>query len=260
MNVIYILSTREQAVMGTTTDFIYHSGQFAAPLLVVLGFGHIGRWTVPELVFMLAYGTVVAGLLDLFDGVWSLSEYVSRGEIDHFMLQPHPVWLTMLTKQFSPLWNWPVLVLGASALTWSIRVLHLDPSPIWIGLLLINLVASFAVKSAYMNIWGSLAFWAPRAAEPASGIAASLAGELTYPLDTLPRSFKAALVSAVPTGLFAWLPSRALLGLGPTSEVWDTPLAAIALTVLAVLLFRAGMRHYMKTGSRRYVGIGQSSS
>ncbi len=258
MNVIYILSTREQAVMGTTTDFIYHAGAFVAPLLVVIGFGHIGRWTVPALAFMLAYGTIVAGLLDLFEGVWSLSHYVSRGEMDHFLLQPHPVWLSLLTKQFSPLWNWPVLVLGTSALSWSIGSLHLKPSPAWVGFLLINLVASVTVKSAYMNVWGSLAFWAPRGAERASSFAADLAGELTYPLDTLPGSLKAALVSAVPTGLFAWLPSRALLGLGAPYEVWLTPLAATALTCMAVILFRAGMRQYMKTGSRRYVGVGQS--
>ena len=258
MNVIYVLSTREQAVMGTTADFIYHSGEFLAPLLVALGFGHIGRWTVTDLAFMLAYGTVVAGVLDVFEGVWSLSDHVSRGEMDHFLLQPHPVWLSLLTKQFSPIWNWPVMVLGVSALIWSIGALQLKPSPSWIGLLLMNLIASVTVKSAYMNIWGSLAFWAPRGAERASTVAADLAGEITYPLDTLPSSLKAALVSAVPTGLFAWLPSRALLGLGASFEVWVTPLAAAFLAVLAVLLFRAGMRHYMKTGSRRYVGVGQN--
>jgi ABC-2 type transport system permease protein len=113
------------------------------------------------------------------------------------------------------------------------------------------------VKTAYMYAWGSLAFWAPRGAADASTVAARLAGEVTFPLDPVPRAVRGLLVSAVPTGLFAWLPSRALLGLGAPVELWATPTAAAVLSGLAILLFRAGMRHYHRTGSRRYAGIGQ---
>ena len=119
-------------------------------------------------------------------------------------------------------------------------------------------VASVVVKTAYMYAWGSLAFWAPRGAADVSQVAAQLAGEVTMPLDTLPRALRDVLVSAVPSGLFAWLPSRALLGVGTPSEVWFTPLAAAGLSALAVLLFLFGMRHYRQTGSRRYAGLGQS--
>ena len=257
MNVIYILGTRQQAAVGTITDFIYHSGEFAAPLLIVSAFGHVGRWSLTQFAFMLGYATTIAALLDVFEGAWGLSQNISQGEIDHFLLQPHPLWRTLFTEKFAPIWNWPVLLLGVLTLATTTTLLGLAVSPGWLLLLVINLLASVAVKTAYMYAWGSLAFWAPRGAADASQAAAQLAGEVSMPLDTLPRALRGVLVSAVPSGLFAWLPSRALLGLGTPAELWYTPVAAIGLSALAVLLFLLGMRHYRRTGSRRYAGIGQ---
>lgn len=257
MNMIYILGTRRQAAVGTMTDFIYHAGEFIAPLLVVSVFGHVGRWSLTQFAFMLGYATTIAALLDVFEGAWGLSQNISQGEIDHFLLQPHPLWRTLFTEKFSPAWNWPVLLLGVVTLASTTSLLRLPMSPTWLLLLVLNLLASAAVKTAYMYTWGSLAFWAPRGAADASQVAGQLAGEVSMPLDTLPRALRGVLVSAVPSGLFAWLPSRALLGLGPPAEVWLTPLAAAGLSATAFVLFRAGMRHYRRTGSRRYAGIGQ---
>jgi len=257
MNVIYILGTRKQAAVGTVTDFIYHSGEFLAPVLVVSAFGHVGRWSLTQFAFMLGYATTIAAMLDVFEGAWGLSQNISQGEIDHFLLQPHPLWRTLFTEKFSPVWNWPVLLLGLASLASTTLLLHLSVSPKWLSLLVVNLVASVAVKTAYMYGWGSLASWAPRGAADASQVAAQLAGEVTMPLDTLPAALRGVLLSVVPSGLFAWLPSRALLGLGNPLEVWFTPLAAALLSTLAGLLFSAGMRHYRQTGSRRYAGIGQ---
>jgi ABC-type uncharacterized transport system permease subunit len=61
----------------------------------------------------------------------------------------------------------------------------------------------------------------------------------------------------VPAGFVAWLPSRALLGKSDTALafVW-TPLAALVLWVLAAAAFRAGLRHYGRTGSTRYLPHG----
>jgi ABC-2 type transport system permease protein len=81
-----------------------------------------------------------------------------------------------------------------------------------------------------------------------------LIGEVSFPLDPLPRALQVVLVSAVPSGLLSWLPSRALLHAPGTSafDAWLTPLAAIVLGAFAVFLFRLGLRHYRRTGSRRY--------
>ncbi len=259
MNVARILRTRGQAIAHTLTDFIWHSGAMLAPILVAFRFGHIGSWPVAAVVFMLAYGTVVSSLLDaLGDNYFVISRRIGRGQLDHYLVQPQPLWRTLLTEGFTPLDFWPTLTLGVALMAWSVTPLHVTVSPGWLGLLGINLLASMTVQTAFLYAWGSLAFWAPRGAEEISGAAYSLIGEVTFPLDPVPRALRAVLVSVVPSGLLSWLPSRALLGIDGAGAVdaWLTPLAAIVLGAFALVLFRLGLRHYRRTGSARYIDHG----
>jgi ABC-2 type transport system permease protein len=259
LNAIRILRTREQAILYTATDFIWHSGALLAPVLVAVRFGHIGPWPVDAVVFMLAYGAAVSSLLDaLGDAPWRLSQRIGRGQLDHYLVQPQPLWRTLLTDSFTPFDFWPVLALGLTLMAWSAARLHVAVSPAWLGLLAVNLLASIGVKTAFLYAWGSLAFWAPRGAEEISSAAAGVIDEVSFPLDTVPRPLRVALVSVVPSGLLSWLPARALLHIAGAGamDAWLTPLAAIALGAVALLLFRLGLRNYRRTGSRRYTDFG----
>ena len=255
MNAIKIMRTRGQAIAHTLTDFIWHSGAMLAPILIALRFGHIGPWPAAAVVFMLAYAAVVASVLDaLGDGPWYLSHRIGRGQLDHYLVQPQPLWRILLTDNFTPFDFWPVLTLGLVLLGVASAQLHVAVSAGWLALLGLSLLASMTVQTAFLYAWGCLAFWAPRGAEEISSAAASLLTEVTFPLDPVPRALRGLLVTVVPSGLLAWLPARALLGIpgaGPY-DVWLTPLAAIGLTAFAVFLFRLGMRTYRRTGSRRY--------
>jgi ABC-2 type transport system permease protein len=255
MNVAKILRTREQAVAHTFTDFLWHSGGMLAPILVAIRFGHIGGWPMAAVVFMLAYGTVVASVLDaLGDNPFYLSRRIGRGQLDHLLVQPHPLWRSLLTEGFTPLDFWPTLTIGLALLTWAIGALAVPVSPAWLALLVLNLAASMAVQTAFMFAWGSLAFWAPRGAEDVSTAAANLVTGVSFPLDPVPRGLRTVLVTAVPSGLLSWLPARALLdisGAGPL-DVWLTPLAAVVLSAVAAGLIWLGLRRYRSTGSRRY--------
>jgi ABC-type uncharacterized transport system permease subunit len=259
LNAIRILRTREQAIVGTLTDFIWHSGAMLAPILVALRFGHIGPWPAAAVVFMLAYAAVVASALDaLGDSPWVMSQRIGRGQLDHYLVQPQPLWRILLTDGFTPFDFWPVLTLGVVLLGVSSAQLHVAVSPGWLALLGVNLLASMTVQTAFLYGWGCLAFWAPRGAEEISSAAASLLTEVTFPLDPVPRALRTVLVTAVPSGLLAWFPTRALLhvaGAGPF-DLWLTPLAAVALSAFAVFLFTLGMRTYRRTGSRRYSEYG----
>jgi len=255
MNVIKILRTREQALAHTFTDFLWHSGGMLAPILVALRFGHIGPWPAAAVVFMLAYGTVVASLMDaLGDGPWRLSQFIGRGQLDHLLVQPQPLWRILLTDGFTPLDFWPTLTIGIVLLVWATGAMQVAVSAGWLALLGVELLSSIVVQTAFLYAWGCIAFWAPRGAEEISSAASTLIGEVSFPLDPVPRSLRILLVSAVPSGLLSWVPSRALLGIGGAGAVdtWLTPLAAVALGTLALLLFRLGLRRYRRTGSTRY--------
>jgi ABC-2 type transport system permease protein len=255
LNAARILRTREQAVIHTATDFVWHSGALLAPVLVAARFGHVAGWPTAAVVFMLAYGAAVASVLDaLGDTTFYLSRRIGRGQLDHYLVQPQPLWRAVLTDGFTPFDFWPVLALGLGLMAWSAARLHVVASPGWVALLAVNLVASIAVQTAFLYAWGALAFWAPRGAEDVSSAASNLLGQVVFPLDAVPRPLRVALVTVVPSGLLSWLPARALLGIGGAAAIdaWITPLAAVVLGVAAALIFRRGLRTYLKTGSRRY--------
>ena len=229
-------------------------------LLLAERFDGIGPWTRPQVLFMLGYATITSGLLDTFFSynVLFISRRLGRGQLDHTLIQPQPLWLTLLTEGFAPVSGSVALLPGLGLLLWALAVLPPLLSPGWAALFLLNLVASAVVNLAFSFTWGSLAFWAPRAAEEVSSSALRAINRLKpFPLDGIGPGLTGGLLTVVPAGFIAWYPCRALLGLDPAPwGVLVTPLAALLFAALAAWFFVRGLRHYGRTGSGRYTAFG----
>ena len=120
------------------------------------------------------------------------------------------------------------LVLGAGVLTWATVHLPLPLSAGWLALLVVNLLASAGVALSFCYLWGSLAFWAPRAAEEISSSSLSLVSHLKgFPLDVAGPILTGGLMTVVPVGFVAWYPCRSLLGIdaGGWSGAADSPMS-----------------------------------
>jgi ABC-2 type transport system permease protein len=164
----------------------------------------------------------------------------------------------LLTEGFAPVTGSGMVVPGLGLLIWTTRQLDLVVPPTWYVLLAVDLVASIAVVLAFEYIVGSLAFWAPRAAEEINTSSWRLITQLApFPLDGLSAWALGSLLTVVPVGLVAWYPARVLLGIGTTA--WESallPLVALILSTLALWIFTRGLRHYGRTGSTRYLASG----
>lgn len=229
-------------------------------LLLAERFDGIGPWTRPQVLFMLGYATITNGLLDtLFSyNVLFISRRLGRGQLDHTLIQPQPLWLALLTEGFAPVSGSVALLPGLGLLLWALADLPPLFSPGWAALFLLNLLASAVVMLAFSFTWGSLAFWAPRAAEEVSSSALRAINRLKpFPLDGFGAGLTGGLLTVVPAGFIAWYPCRALLGLDPAPwGVLVTPLAALVFAALAAWFFVRGLRHYGRTGSGRYTAFG----
>jgi ABC-2 type transport system permease protein len=261
LDVVWVLRDFRAAIGYYVSEIVAGVGAVLATLLLAERFAGLGEWSRDQVIFMLGYSILASGFLDLFFSynVKFISRRIGRGQLDHTLVQPHPVWVTLLTEGFVPVSGSPMLVPGIALLVWSGGQIALPTSPIWWLAFAANLVASGAIVLAFSYLWGSLAFWAPRAAEEVSSSALRLIDQLKgFPLDGMSAGARAGLLTAVPTGLVAWLPSRTLLGVGGADPLalWLTPLAAIAFAALAGLAFRAGLGEYRRTGSRRYTSFG----
>jgi ABC-2 type transport system permease protein len=166
--------------------------------------------------------------------------------------------MALLTEGFAPFSGAMGVLPGLVLTIWAVGRVGVAITPGWLALLALNVLASTAIGLAFTYLWGSLAFWAPRAAEEINSSTWRLLSQLKgFPLDGVAAPLLGGLVSVVPVGLLAWYPCRTLLGLDHASyAVFVTPLAAIAACGLAVWVFRKGLQQYGRTGSQRYLAIG----
>jgi ABC-2 type transport system permease protein len=260
MDLLLLTRDVKLALSYFVSDAILNIAAITATLLLAERFDGIGHWTKFQVVFMLGYATLVSGLLSTFFSynVLEISRRLGRGQLDHTLVQPQPVWMALLTEGFMPFSGSAILFPGFGLILWATHRLAVPVSPAWLALAALNLAASAAVALSFSFLWGSLAFWAPRAAEEVSSSSVRLIYQLkSFPLDGTGPILTGGLMTLLPVGLVAWAPCRALLGLDPSG--WGgavTPLAAVLFAALAGWVFRRGMREYARTGSQRYSSFG----
>jgi ABC-2 type transport system permease protein len=263
MDLMWLLRDPQTVILYLVADAVIGLSAATATFLLAARFDGIGRWSTQQIVFMLGYALVVSGVPDVFFSynVAYISRRIGRGQLDHILVQPQPIWMALVTDGFAPFTTWMTLAPGVAILVWSISRLGLALTPGWVALLLVNLLASVAIALAFNFLWGSLAFWAPRAAEEINSSTWRLLGRLSpFPLDSVGPALVGGLLVIVPTGFLAWLPTRALLGLAASgAAVWITPASAMVFVALAVVAFRRGLKQYGRTGSQRYLSLGHRS-
>lgn len=250
-------------LMWYLSDMVLNIASVTGMLLLAERFSGIGVWSKDQVLFMLGYASVVGGIIGcLFSyNVSHISRRLGRGQFDHTLIQPQPIWMTLLTEGFSPVFGTAMLLPGIGLMLWAGSRLALALSPAWIARLGLSLLASTTVVLAFQFLWGSLAFWAPRAAEEISSSSMQLMDQLkSYPLDGLGAALSGGLLTILPVGFVGWVPCRALLGLDKTPwSLWITPLAASGFALLAAWSFKRGVRYYGRTGSQRYSSFGHRS-
>jgi ABC-2 type transport system permease protein len=260
MDLLWVGHDVRVALAWFTTDAVVNLAGAGAVFLLAERFAGIGSWSREQIVFMLGYAIVANGWPALLMGynLLHISRRIGRGQVDHLLVQPQPLWQAFLTEGFMPLSGGLILLPGLALMVWAGRALGLAVTPGWLARLGLNLLASGTVLIAFSFLWGSLAFWAPRAAEEISSSAVDLISDLkSFPLHSATPLLAGVLLSVFPAGLVAWLPARHLLGHAP--GLWDglaTPAAALLLAGLAAGAFRLGLREYARTGSQRYSDLG----
>ncbi len=250
-------------VSCVVSDLMVNIGGITAVFLLAERFDGIGAWTKWQVVFMLGYASAVTGVMNTFFSfnVLHISRRLGRGQLDHTLIQPQPIWLSLLTEGFMPLTGSMPLFTGFGIMAYAMAKMHLAVSPAWLAIAAIQLASSCVVMLAFSYLVGSLAFWAPRAAEEISSLAVNMMSSLrSFPLDGVGTFLSALLLSALPVGFVAWQPCRSLLDIHATAaDAAMTPLAACVISALAAYVFRKGLKHYAATGSQRYHDWGHRS-
>lgn len=265
MDLMFLSRDLTTLITWAATDTLLNIAAISGMLMLAARFGGIGVWSLPQFVFMLGYGALVEGLVNLFFGynVSFISRRLGRGQLDHTLIQPQPLWMSLLTEGFSPAFGLPTMVPGVCMLVWSLVRIHSFAlhGVAWAALFTVNLASSVCIVMAFQFAWGSLAFYSPRSAEEINTSTNELiAGLKAFPLNGLSSALQIGLLTILPVGFVAWVPSAVLANVrvgavGPLT----TPLAALLSTVAAGALFKRGLSHYERTGSQGYSPFGHRS-
>jgi ABC-2 type transport system permease protein len=260
MDMLFLARGARVAFTWYLADFAVGVAAITATFLLAQRFDGIGAWSRPQVLFMLGFALMVRALIDIFFN-WNLafiSRRIGRGQLDHLLVQPQPLWMVLMTEGFCPVTGSGMLLPALGLLAYSTIQLEITVTPGWLLLVLVYVACSMAVVLAFEYGWGSIAFWAPRAAEELNSSTWRLITQLApFPLDGVSTVALTCLVTVVPVGLVAWYPARVLLGLDvPPWAILVMPIATLVAVALAFWTFALGLQHYGRTGSSRYLSHG----
>lgn len=261
LDLTWFMRDTKYCVLAIVADIISNVSAIAAVFLMAERFGNIGGMTRDQILFMLGYAAVIDGVILMFfsmNNVAWISRLIGRGQLDHRLVQPVPLWMQFATEGFIPVSGNSMLLCGIAISAYSAAKLGLSAGLVWVLLFVASVVSSTAIILSFSYIAGCLAFYAPGAGEEVSTTAIGLFSALkTFPIGGLALGTRFALCTVVPVGLAAWFPTNVLLGQTPQGlPSVLLPLVTVALVLIASLLFKKGLNHYAKSGSIRYFDRG----
>jgi ABC-2 type transport system permease protein len=259
MDMLWLLKDSQNFVMYTATDIVISLASITGVWLLAEKFSGIGGLTVDQILFMLGYSMAANGIINTFlsGNIYHISRRIGRGQMDHVLIMPQPVWMSLFTEGFFPVSGSGTLLAGAGLLSFSLSKLDISVSPALIVFLAVCLFLSVAINASFSFLWGSLAFYSPLGAEEVCTSVDNLFTSLrSFPLNGVGMLGKSVMLSVLPVGLYAWFPSMALIGVIPRWNVAVLAAISAAYLALVVFIFGTGLQHYVKTGCNRYTDGG----
>lgn len=261
MDLNWLLQDPASFAIVIISEALQNLAGMAGVLLLAIRFGGVGGLSTDEVLFMLGFFELADGLVFTLFGnynVMHISRRVGRGQVDHMLIQPRPLWVQLLTEGFMPFSGSYGLIIGAILTGIAVTRLDIALTPLWLLLLGYYVLIHMALQMAQSALYGAAAFWRPVACEEISTMILDLSGRLgQFPLFGLPKWLLGLLHTALPIGLLAYLPALALLrDLGIHVEITLPFIVAGVFVTAAVILFQKGLKHYEQYSCQRYKDMG----
>lgn len=203
------------------------------------------------LVFSLA--NISFSLADLAVGhLATLPTYLRAGTLDAILLRPQPVLAQLATSDVS------LKRLGRTALALVVLAVAVpqavrDWTPAKVVLLAVTPFVGAAVFAALFVVAAALQFWLVEGSELTNSFTYGGSYAASYPASVFALPLRVLFTFVVPAAFTAYLPALALTGRPgppwlPAWLGWCTPVAAAAIWAVALLAWRAGLRHHTGAG------------
>lgn len=214
----------------------------------------LAGWSVEEVALLYGVSALSFGFADcMVSQVELASRHIKAGTFDLFLLRPVGSLLQLCAAEFA------LRRIGRSiypAVVFVVALTKVDIAwtPLKVALVPVTLVASSVMWCSLWIITSSISFWTVETQELANSFTYGGQTLSHYPIDVLGSWLRRIVTFVVPLAFTSYLPVAYLLDRQPAFGVSNTlafasPLVALALALLANVVWRTAVRHYRSTGS-----------
>lgn len=228
--------------------------EFAEVYIVFANVDVLGELDFAAAALVFALANVGFSLADLLVGhVDNLPVYLREGTLDAFLLRPLPVLAQLITSDVS-LRRLGRVAVSVVILAAALPLNDIDWTAGRVALVVLTPLTATAIFAGLFVCASAVQFWLVEGSEFANAFTYGGAYASGYPASIFSLPMRLLFTFVVPAAFTAYLPVLVLLDLsGPAGTPqwlgWCTPLAAAAVWAVALLGWRAGLRHYTGTGS-----------
>lgn len=248
------MSYRTSFVVLAVSHFFITGLDFAAILIMFANVDALGGFGLAEIAFLYGGSGLCLGLADLILGnIERLGRRIRMGTFDAMMVRPVSLFVQSCADEFS-LRRLGRITQAACVLAWSLVALDVDWTVARVAMLPYLVVFGTVIFLSLFTLGAAFQFWTTDGSEAANAFTYGGNTVTQYPLTIFPAEALRALTFIVPIAFVNWYPSLYILdrpdplGLPPATQ-FASPVAALALALLAAWAWRTGVRRYRSTGS-----------
>lgn len=245
---------RASFAMQTLAQFAVTATEFFAVWALFHRFEKLGVWSLAEVgLFYGVVGMAWAIADTVGRGFDSFGNTVKSGDFDRVLLRPRST-VFQLLAQDTQLRRFGRMVTAGGVLAWAWWTLaigwSLENSLLVIGAILGGAALFFGL----LVIQATIAFWTVESLEIMNVMTYGGVTTAQYPLSIYPNWLRRFFMFFVPLGVVMYFPVVRILGkadpLGSPGWLgWAGPFAGVIFLLVALQVWRIGIRHYTSTGS-----------
>ncbi|MGH3766529.1 MAG: ABC transporter permease [Pseudonocardiaceae bacterium] len=226
-------------------------------VVVVVLFSRIsemGGFSLPEVLLVYSLAGISFGLSDVLVGsLKDLGRLVRTGTLDALLLRPLPAIAQICSAEFA-LRRLGKVVTSLAVLSYVLASSDIPWTPLRVGVLLITPLTGLVLFGAIWVAATATTFWLVEGDELPNAVTFGSWMFTSYPVSVFSGWLLRLMAFVVPGAFVAYYPALAILGkpdplgLHPLLP-YCAPLVAVLAAGVAALIWRAGLRHYVGTGS-----------
>jgi ABC-2 type transport system permease protein len=245
---------RASFIMQSIGHFVTTGVEFLGIWALFDRFGHVKGWSLSEVALLygminvsFAIAEAVGRGFDLFPGM------VKRGDFDRILLRPRSTVLQIAGSEMSVM-RIGRFTQGAVLIVWALSTLGTEWSVPKAILLPVSIASGACLFYGIFVVQATLAFWTTETLELFNTISYGGVETAQYPLPIYNKWFRRFFTFIVPLGCVNYLPSIAILErtdpIGtPVILQWIAPAIGVLFLIVALQVWRIGVRNYRSTGS-----------